>query len=456
MEFRKAKVIILLAGAVIGVFVPVIPKGNNEILELTIVLIVSLMALMIFKAPAFGIVFLALTTAFSYSFSVGTLPEREIEIRTDDLILIFIFIALLSSWLRREGKFVLKLQSPIDYIYLILILQGLFSTFFNVLFRQLELKELFVASFYWVKYSQYLVVFILTTLLVRSKSERRYVLGALAFGVAVTICWGVVQILSDNYALRSLYSRIAMPFDTGPNVLGAYLIIVLPPFFSLTITKNLRKPERISLSILLLISMVMVFFTGSRAGVIGFIFAIVAVLLFKVLQMEIPRYVFWRLLVFLFAFVLIVLLMGEILTPLQRLLMFDRYSIFDVRIEGIWIPLVERTLSRNPILGNGIMLFDRDKAENYFVRMFSEQGLVGLGLFFLLIGVLSHITCRVSRSSDDPLIRNIATGFLGSIVGLLFASIWSDKFIVVRIMTPFWILAGLVVGSSSKLPGEIK
>jgi len=448
--FPNTKILLLMIGIVVGAMIPVITWVGEVGLDIAIVFFIFLMAVVIFKNPTLGIVFLALTTAFSYSFSVGMLPGREIEIRTDDLLLIATLGALTLSVVRRDGKYNISLCSPIGFIFLILVLQGLFSTFFNILFRQLDLKELIVASFYWSKYSQYLVIFFLTTWLIRTNPERKQVLGALALGLAVIVVWGVIQVISDNYALRSMFNRVAMPFDIGPNVMGAYLVVVIPPLFSITTTKSLQKQERRALLLLLLISTILVFFTGSRASVIGFVFALVAIIGLRFIQHEISGRAFIKLLSFVFVFALIILLLGLFPTPVRRLFMFDRYSVFDARIDSIWIPLVERTLSRNPILGNGIMLFDRNKAENYFVRLFSEQGFVGLGLFSILMVLLSRIGIRVSRFSQDPIIRKVAIGFVGSIIGLLFASFWSDKFIVVRIMTPFWILGGIVVGSYQK------
>jgi hypothetical protein len=51
----------------------------------------------------------------------------------------------------------------------------------------------------------------------------------------------------------------------------------------------------------------------------------------------------------------------------------------------------------------------------------------------------------VLRSRRDPEERGLALGFLAGYVGLLVHGFGSNTFIIVRIMEPFWLLAGIVM-----------
>jgi hypothetical protein len=48
---------------------------------------------------------------------------------------------------------------------------------------------------------------------------------------------------------------------------------------------------------------------------------------------------------------------------------------------------------------------------------------------------------------EDPYLRGLALGFLMGFIGLLTHALGSNTFIIVRIMEPFWLVAGLLVKS---------
>jgi hypothetical protein len=58
----------------------------------------------------------------------------------------------------------------------------------------------------------------------------------------------------------------------------------------------------------------------------------------------------------------------------------------------------------------------------------------------------------VYRRTRDPLYRGLAAGLLAGLTGLLVHAVGANTFIIVRIMEPFWLLAGLVVSASKVEP----
>ncbi len=80
-----------------------------------------------------------------------------------------------------------------------------------------------------------------------------------------------------------------------------------------------------------------------------------------------------------------------------------------------------------------------------YFRTLLESGLLGLfALLFLCFRLFQMGMDRFRYFSDEPFSRGLAVGFLGALVCLLFHAIGSNTFIIVRIMQPFWLVAGLV------------
>ena len=54
------------------------------------------------------------------------------------------------------------------------------------------------------------------------------------------------------------------------------------------------------------------------------------------------------------------------------------------------------------------------------------------------------------RTTTDPLFAGLSIGLISGLTGLLVHAVGTNTFVIVRIMEPFWLLAGLVV-SCAKL-----
>jgi O-antigen ligase len=96
-----------------------------------------------------------------------------------------------------------------------------------------------------------------------------------------------------------------------------------------------------------------------------------------------------------------------------------------------------------PILGWGItgFLF----MDSQYARSLVETGLVGFLAFLWLVRSILRNAYHSFRTSVEGDERGLALGFLAGTAGLLFHAIGSNSFIIVRIMEPFWMFAGLVM-----------
>src|SRR4029453_21348 len=96
-----------------------------------------------------------------------------------------------------------------------------------------------------------------------------------------------------------------------------------------------------------------------------------------------------------------------------------------------------------PLFGYGVTGFGFMDAQ--YARTLVETGVVGLAAFlWLLWSILKNSTARLGQL-DDPDDRGLTVGFGAGMVGLLVHAVGSNTFIIVRIMEPFWLFAGIIM-----------
>ncbi|MEE9519485.1 MAG: hypothetical protein V3V93_04390, partial [bacterium] len=98
---------------------------------------------------------------------------------------------------------------------------------------------------------------------------------------------------------------------------------------------------------------------------------------------------------------------------------------------------------KHPVFGYGVTghrFFDAQ-----YPRVLIETGLVGLLAFLWLQISIFRRARDVLRTTQDPLFKGVALGFLTGFMALIIHSIGTNTFILVRIMEPFWFLAAMVV-----------
>jgi O-antigen ligase len=73
-----------------------------------------------------------------------------------------------------------------------------------------------------------------------------------------------------------------------------------------------------------------------------------------------------------------------------------------------------------------------------------ETGILGLAAFiYLLVSVFKLARSNLKRLKI-PEHKGLVLGFMAGYIGLLIHAIGANTFIIVRIMEPFWLLAGIV------------
>ncbi|MFX0199812.1 MAG: O-antigen ligase family protein, partial [Candidatus Hodarchaeota archaeon] len=98
---------------------------------------------------------------------------------------------------------------------------------------------------------------------------------------------------------------------------------------------------------------------------------------------------------------------------------------------------------KRPIFGYGVTGWYF--IDNQFIRVLVETGILGLTAFIFLLYSIFKEGWKVYKATDDKLYKGISMGLLAGLVGLVIHSLGANTFIIIRIMEPFWLLAGIVM-----------
>ncbi len=80
-----------------------------------------------------------------------------------------------------------------------------------------------------------------------------------------------------------------------------------------------------------------------------------------------------------------------------------------------------------------------------YVKVAVETGIIGLIAFVLLITAIFKHVWLSYKNVQSPFFKGLSLGYIAGLVGLLFHSLGTNAFIIVRIMEPFWFLTGMVI-----------
>jgi len=83
-------------------------------------------------------------------------------------------------------------------------------------------------------------------------------------------------------------------------------------------------------------------------------------------------------------------------------------------------------------------------AEGQLMRELVEGGVLGAGLFAIIMVRTGRIAYRSYCASSDPMVQGVSMGFICGLVGLLGQTFFTELFVLTKIGTPFWLLAAVV------------
>jgi O-antigen ligase len=406
-----------------------------QLLLLFLGLIVFVLA---FVRTNFALGVLVLSMLLSPEFAVGQVSDRAVVVRADDLFIFIIFLGWLAKLAVYKELDLFK-RTPLNVPIFLYSLACVLSTGAMLMGGEGSLRRSF---FYLLKYLEYFVLYFLVVNNIGTLKEAKVFVGLL-----VATCFIV-----SAYALFfhvTTGARPAAPFEGAEqetNTLSGYLVVMMGVIFSLFLNSEDRR-LKFFLAAGSAAAAVALVLTLSRSGWISFFFMFVALAVFS------PRHR-----PFLIISLALMIALIPVLSP--RSVKERAASTFEsgktYRIGRRSITIDESgaaridswkdafgKLGKKPLLGYGIPA--TSVIDNQYTRVMIETGLAGFGAFlFLVVRLFSSAREGLAAVRESAFARSVTAGFLAGLAGLLVHSLTAASFIIIRIMEPFWFLAGIV------------
>ncbi|MCP4643007.1 MAG: hypothetical protein GY851_21355 [bacterium] len=422
---------------------------QNYILTLALALSLVIFGVTFLRVEI-GVYILVVSMLLSPELNVGEMGmgNRSLNVRYDDILIIVVFLGVIVKQ-AYEGKGGFWKSSPVNlgiYLYyFVCVLSSLVATR-----RGLPLFEANIQATYFVliKMLEFYMVFFLVGVAIREPAQMRKQL----------VCFFLVAAVVAVYALYSragAMERVSAPLEKGgtePNTLGGYLVMVACLALALYTQAPRVRQRMLFLGAAALAGLPMLF-TLSRASYIASIVgvAVVGVLGKKPIILIVAAGV---------------LLASPFIMPedvKERVVNTFLPAGKAVTVVGMdtGLKVDKSTHERlyvwskvwfnfrwHPLLGGGVewgRILD-----SQYARVIIETGLLGIVTFLLLQWRLIRTSFETYRWSGDWVGRAVGLAVCASTLALIAHSAGTISFLIVRIMEPFWFLAGLAVSARSR------
>ncbi len=331
---------------------------------------------------------------------------RELSLRVDDLLLVIIgFSWLVKTIIYRDLALIREtpINRPIVYYMLVCVL----ATLIGVIAGRVRPLTGF---FFILKYFEYFFVFFMV---VNHVSTKRQVV-SLVTGEPNTLGGYLVFIMA-------IVMGLFLHLKSGPI---RVMLVLLMGFISLALMATLSRSSYLAAGILML---AVAATQWRRPGVLALMLLLAVVLPFAApanVKDRVNETFFGRQ----YGGEIVVGRVGLDLSTTERLRSWQ-YVLKD------WL--------HSPVLGRGVTGYAWADAQ--YVKILGETGLAGLVAFIFLIFRLWRRARETFLAEQDPFCKGLAHGLLLGMVAMLAHGIGANTFIIIRIMEPFWLCAGLVM-----------
>jgi O-antigen ligase len=295
--------------------------------------------------------------------------------------------------------------------------------------------------FFILKYFEYMIVFFMVVNYVETPDQVKRLLVCLFLTCFIVSIYGLMQIPGGG--------RVSAPFEGKvgePNTFGGYLVFM--GAVAVALMDHLKDMRlRLGLAVLLVVLLVSLLYTQSRASYIAIIPAYITICLFSKRRF------------YLVAGLILVLALSPLIVPrvaknriaetFTQPLQEGQIQVGKLRFDtsaSARIISYKEALSdwqKRPILGHGVTGYTFMDAQ--YPRILVETGMLGLLAFAWLVYTLFRVGVSALQDAQDDLLRGLSVGLIAGLVGLLVHAIGANTFIIVRIMEPFWFLTAIVI-----------
>ncbi len=383
-----------------------------------------------------GLVILIFSMLLSPEIIVGEVPGRDIVIRIDDLLLIIITFAWMAKTAINKGV-ALFIKTPLNKAIGVYVIVCIIATMKGILLGYVVPEK---GILYTIRYIEYFLLFILVVNHIHSRKQIKFFLGAFFITCAIVSVYGLIQIPQGI--------RVSAPFEgvSGePNTFGGYLLFLFCLALGISL-KNVSRNLKYALAGLIILITFPFLYTLSRASYLAIIFSFLTFIIFT------KRKIVLVTAMVTIAVSVILIKPETVLERVKYTFSFEDKSLArlgDVYLDYSssarifsWLDSIN-TWKKHPFLGRGITGFAF--LDGQYIRILPEMGIIGLFAFLWLLWTIYKNTVGIFRQMDDDLYKGLTLGFLAGFIGLAVHALTANTFILIRIMEPFWFIAGIIM-----------
>ena len=434
-------ILILIGALLVGYLLTMLSAIHS--LVLVILLLLFVCTFIWPEAGLFVVIFSMLLSPEIIAGDVGGMATtgRGFSLRLEDFLLVFIGL----SWFARtalDKTTGLFRKTPLNQPIAAYILISFVATLWGKITGDVK----GIAGFFFVlKYFEYMIVFFMVVNYVNTEDQAKRLLLCLFLTCFIVSVYGLIQIPGGG--------RVSAPFEGEigePNTFGGYLLFMGALAVALIDhLKDLRV--RLGLAVLLVVLIISLLYTQSRASYLAVIPAYLVVSFFS-------RRRFYFL-----AGLIVATALSPVIVPRvakERMaytftqpeergqIQFGKLRL-DTSASARIIGFREALLAwrKSPLLGYGVTGFRFMDAQ--YPRILVETGIVGMLSFIWLIYALFLTGVSTWLKAQNNLLRGLSVGLIAGLVGLIVHAIGANTFIIVRIMEPFWFVVGIVIALNS-------
>ncbi|MDE3196121.1 MAG: O-antigen ligase family protein [Acidobacteriota bacterium] len=296
---------------------------------------------------------------------------------------------------------------------------------------------------YWIEYMFMPALLVLTAALRPARTQIRIILALMALSTLAVdkSFWGAVS--DRDYSNYSDDLRDAGTAGyAGSNGLAAYEAQFATLLVALAIYER-RRSIRVAYYLLAVFSGLCLMYSLSRGGYLALLAGLVFLGAVK------KRTILVALAVFAFSWTALVPAAVE-----QRVFMtYDDQSrsldhSAETRIQ-LWEDAMD-LFDHNPVIGTGFHTYaymhrigSYEDTHNYYLKVLVETGLVGLGIFVVLIGITFWQGIQCWLGARDALVASLGLGLAAWTIACAVANSFGDRWSFPQVNAYFWVLAGL-------------
>jgi putative inorganic carbon (HCO3(-)) transporter len=297
----------------------------------------------------------------------------------------------------------------------------------------------------WKGYAFMICMYLLTFNAVKDSGNQRKIL---VFVMALVVLFISIRSYRGFTAGASFIeeSRSEGPFwvvGLGSNHFGAFIAYCSAVFLGLFFLDNNRWRKILFLGTVLL-SLHPLFFAYSRGAYVG---ALIVLIFFGLAKKR-------SLLILVF----VLLVSWQTLLPssvVERIKMTKGESGDVESSVGIRLDLWDHALNlfeKHPVIGIGFGGFEYTMPEgvrwkdthNYYVKMLSEQGIVGFGLLLITLFMAFRSGWKLLKIGKDGFEKGLGLGFMGCVLACASTNLFGDRWSYYEMGSYFWVFWGLV------------